>query len=52
MNMNLKKNKKKAHKKNSKKHATAKSDEFNKTFHLAEVDEEPLEETDNYEYFE
>jgi hypothetical protein len=50
MNMNLKKNKKKSHKK--KKHSTTKSEEFNKTFHLAEIDEEPLEETDNYEYFE
>ena len=49
--MNLKKNKKKSHKK-SKKHSTAKSEDFNKTFHLAEVDEEPLEESDNYEYFE
>ena len=49
--MNLKKNKKKSHKKD-KKHSTAKSEDFNKTFHLAEIDEEPLEESDNYEYFE
>jgi len=47
--MNLKKNKKKQHKK---KHSTAKSEDFNKTFHLAEVDENPTEEGENMEYFE
>lgn len=48
--MNLKKNKKKHH---SKKHSTAKSQDFNKTFHLAEVDESPVDDdSENMEYFE
>jgi hypothetical protein len=52
--IHLKKKKKTHHKKkkSSKAHPTAKSQEFNKTFHLAEVDDNPIEETDNMEYFE
>lgn len=47
------KSKKKSHKsKKSSKHSTAKTQEFNKTFHLSEVNEDPNEETDNMEYFE
>lgn len=47
--------KKKSHKKkHSKKHAaSAKSNEFNKTFHLAEVNDGDIDaESDNMEYFE
>ena len=46
----MKKEKKKSHKK-TKKSPTPKSNQFNKTFHLAEVNDDPTGEGENYEYF-